>query len=238
VRSIIAKFLVCLAASLAATGCENKDPVVATDYETHLKDPHRNTDAAREANARAVKLIKDSKLDDAQKELKTALNEDLFFGPAHSNLGLVYLKQKKYYLSAWEFQYAAKLMPGKAEPLNNLGLVYETVGKLDDAAQTYEQALKIEPQTAEIEANLARVYVRTNHKDDRTRQLLADVIMKDQRCEWVSWAKDRLALMSVSSTMPATMPAIMPTGPSTQPATNDQGDPSAFATDHCRWLGR
>jgi hypothetical protein len=31
-------------------------------------------------------------------------------GPAHNNLGIVYYRQKKYYLAAWEFQYAAKLM--------------------------------------------------------------------------------------------------------------------------------
>jgi hypothetical protein len=31
-------------------------------------------------------------------------------GPAHNNLGIVYYRRKKYYLAAWEFQYAARLM--------------------------------------------------------------------------------------------------------------------------------
>jgi hypothetical protein len=32
-------------------------------------------------------------------------------GPAHNNLGIVYYRQKKYYLAAWEFQHAARLYP-------------------------------------------------------------------------------------------------------------------------------
>ncbi len=41
--------------------------------------------------------------------------------------------------------------------------------------------------------NLARVYVRGNREDERTRQLLGDIVLKDQRPEWVTWAKERLA---------------------------------------------
>ena len=42
---------------------------------------------------------------------------------------------------------------------------------------------------------VARVYVRTNRKDDKTRELLRNVIMKDQRPDWVAWAKERLAVI-------------------------------------------
>ncbi len=145
--------------------------------------------------ATAVELIKNGNLEEARKQLELALEADVFFGPAHNNLGNVYYMQKKFYLAAWEFQYAAKLMPTKAEPKNNLGLVFEQVGKLDDAAKYYEEALALEPDNTEVIGNLARAYVRENRKDEKTRQLLTDLIMKEDRPKWKAWAEERLKLM-------------------------------------------
>jgi len=178
-----------------AGGCRLSEPQEEPEYRTVAVDPRRDTQTARQHNARAVGLIKQDDLDDAEKALKTALAADTFFGPAHNNLGLVYYRREKFYLAAWEFQYAAKLMPGKAEPRHNLGMVLETVGKLDEAADWYEKALAIEPDRPEVVASTARLYVRSNRKDARTRQLLGEVVMKDQRPQWVSWARDRLAAM-------------------------------------------
>lgn len=181
---------------LSAVGCQRRRDLRLQDYETLANDPRRNTQAAREHNARAVEFLKDNQLEQADKELKAAMAMDLFFGPAHNNLGTVYYRQKKFYLAAWEFQYAAKLMPNRAGPRNNLGLVFEEVGKLDEATKWYEEALEIDPDAIEIVGNLARVYVRKNRKDEKTRQLLSEIVIKDQRPDWIAWAKERLALMS------------------------------------------
>jgi Flp pilus assembly protein TadD len=175
-------------------GCQT-DAMRCGQYETAAKDPHRDTQAANVHSAKAVALLKVNDLEQAEKELKAALAADLFHGAAHNNLGTVYFRQKKLYLAAWEFQYAAKLMPTKAEPRNNLGLVFEAVGKLDDAVKSYEEATQLEPGCIDVIANLARAYVRLNRNDDKTRQLLTDVVLKDHRPEWVSWARERLALM-------------------------------------------
>ena len=166
-----------------------------TPYKTLGTDSSRNTQKAAECNARAVELLKDNQVDAAEKELTEALTADVFFGPAHNNLGTVYYRQKKYYLCAWEFQYAAKLMPNKAEPKGNLGMVFEAVGKTAEATKYYEEALTIEPDDIETAANLARVLIAANRKDDRTRKLLDEIVMKDTRPQWVSWAKERLAIM-------------------------------------------
>ncbi len=179
-------FVVIVLASLVC-GCQSQAPVGG--YQTLPKDPRRDTDAARQHNAAAVKWIEADRLDDAEKELKDALTADLFFGPAHNNLGTVYFKQKKFYYAAWEFQYAAKLMTDSPQPRNNLGLVYEEVGRLDDAAKWYNEALQLAPDSVEATANLARLRIRNNQRDDRTRQLLGDVILKDPRPEWVAWAR-------------------------------------------------
>ncbi|HOF17631.1 MAG TPA: tetratricopeptide repeat protein [Phycisphaerae bacterium] len=195
-----------LACLLSLAGCQwGKSPETA-GYQTVAADPHRDTAAAQKLNAEAVKLIQDHHIDDAEKRLKAALAADLFFGPAHNNLGLVYFHQKKHYLAAWEFQYAAKLMPGKAEPRNNLGLVFEAVGKLDEAMESYEKALALEPESVDVAANLARAYVRKGRKDDKTRKLLGDVVMKDNRPDWIAWAREQLALMGTPP------PTTQPTG--------------------------
>ena len=180
---------------LAAWGCTRPSQDEALPYRTLGQDPSRDPEAAAAHNTRAVELMQEGKLDLAEKELQAAMQADLMSGPAHNNLGAVYFRQKKLYLAAWEFQYAAKLMPGKAEPRNNLGMVCEAVGKLDEAAKWYEEAYQLEPETVEIIGNLARVFVRTNRKDPRTRDLLREVVLRDQRPQWVAWARERLAMM-------------------------------------------
>ncbi len=198
-------------------GCQHLRPATraAAAYETLPKDPHRDTEAARQHQARGVQLLKDGQIDQASQAFQAALSADLLFGPAHNNLGTIYLRQQKYYLAAWEFQYAEKLMPHQAEPRNNLGLVYEAVGKLDDAAKSYERALDLEPENPRVTGNLARVYVRGNRTDDRTRKLLEAVVVRDNRPEWIAWARERLALMG------------KPRSTTTAPATPDPSEPPA-----------
>lgn len=200
--------------ALVATGCQTGETKQLSEYRTVAADPLRNTELARQHNAKGVESINSGNLEQAEKELKSALAADMFFGPAHNNLGTVYHKQKKLYLAAWEFQYAVKLMPNRAEPKNNLGAIFEAVGKLDEAAKWYEEALEIESDTPEIIGNLARVYVRANRNDDRTRELLADVVLKDQRPEWNDWAREHLTKMGG----PLPTATAQPT-PTTQPAT-------------------
>ncbi len=181
---------------ILSAGCQKPEPPAASqEYQTVAVDPQRDTDAARRFNAAGVAMLKDSQLDAAETEFKAALKADMFFGPAHNNLGMVYHRQKKLYLAAWEFQYASTLMPNRAEPRNNLGAVFEAVGKLDDAAEWYEAALQIEPDTPEVISNLARIYVREKRTDTRTRELLSEIVLKDHRSDLVEWAREQLAMM-------------------------------------------
>jgi len=65
----------------------------------------RNTVRAQELNARAADLI-GSEPGEAERLLREALGADLFFGPAHNNLGVLYLKEGKLYEAAGEFEWA------------------------------------------------------------------------------------------------------------------------------------
>ncbi len=195
-------YVIAVLLSALVIGCQNQSTTRFGQHQTSAKDPRRDTDSARRLNAEAVKLLSDDQAEEAEKKLKAALSADLFFGPAHNNLGTLYHRQEKYYQAAWEFQYAARLMPGKAKPKNNLGMVFEAVGRLDESAKWYEEALAIEPDNVEITGNLARVMIQTDRRSNKIRKLLSDIVMKDHRPEWVAWAREQLALIGQPETTP------------------------------------
>jgi Flp pilus assembly protein TadD len=191
------RVLILAVLTLTVLGCQ-KPMLSPEDYETVAKDPRRDTEKARLETAAAVRMIDSRQLDDAEKTLRGALVADVFYGPAHNDLGLVYFHQKRLYLAALEFQYAVKLMPNTTEPKNNLGMVFESIGRLEDAERCYDEALSIEPDNAQVTENLARVCVRLARKDDKTRKLLQAVVMKSDRSDWVAWARERLVTMGQS----------------------------------------
>ena len=86
-------------------------------------------------------------------------------------------------------------MPHQPEPRNNLGLVFEAIGRLDEAAKWYDEAVALEPDNPEILGNLARTLIRNGRRDDRTRQVLSDLVLKDTRPDWVAWAREQMALI-------------------------------------------
>lgn len=166
----------------------------ASPYLTVGPEPRRDTSAAARGNELALSLMAKSDYAGAEAALKQALVADVMFGPAHNNLGMVYYRQSRLYLAAWEFQYAIKLMPNQPEPKNNLGLVFETSGKLDQAVESFGAAMKLEPDNPQFLGNLARARVRRGDGGDDVRGLLEKVVADDGRREWVEWARERLAL--------------------------------------------
>jgi type IV pilus assembly protein PilF len=185
--------------ALGISGCSSASrPTSPATMPTALSSQaHPDTDAARQAHLKAMQLIGEKKYEDAEKLLTTALAADVAFGPAHNSLGVVYYHQSKYYAAAWEFQYAAKLMPYQSEPRNNLGLVFEHVGKLDEAVDWYQRASTMEPDNAVLIGNLARARYRRGDRDESVRDLLQSLLIKDTRSDWITWARERLALLKI-----------------------------------------
>jgi tetratricopeptide (TPR) repeat protein len=123
----------------------------------------RNPLQAVEANEEGLKHVKNGQFEQAEGCFRKAITADLFYAPAHNNLGLVLLEQKKYYEAACEFEYAAKLAPRSAEPRANLGLLFEAVGRWQEAEGQYEQALAVEPQNFAVMGH--RILRRANSID-------------------------------------------------------------------------
>jgi Flp pilus assembly protein TadD len=177
-------------------GCDATPKESATArYQTVAPGLKGNTEKARELNAQATELVLEERYDEATELLKDALTADVTFGPAHNNLGRVYYQKKQYYAAAWEFQYAAKLLPHHAEPRNNLGLVFEAVGDYDKAVGHYEEALLIEPNNPELIGNLTRSCLNRGDRGPEVRQLLNDLILRDTQPHWTEWARDKQRML-------------------------------------------
>jgi len=191
-------------------GCQANRSQGRADYQTVAVDPRRDTDKAVAQTTEAKAFLEAGKLEDAEAALKTALAADLLYGPAHNTLGAVYYRQKRFYLAAWEFQYAANLMKDRPEPRSNLGLVFEAIGKFGQAAEHYREALRLGPDNPQFLGNLARCRIRSNQHDAETRKLLEELIAKDTRPAWVEWA--RMELLKIPRAEPEAG------RPTTQPA--------------------
>lgn len=178
-------------------GCSSNGPNTEI---ISVADARADRPAAVNTNGKGVKALRDGDLERAEQLLTEAIRHDIGYAPAHNNLGALYLMTDQYYLAAWEFEYAAKLVPGDPRPRNNLGLVMEEIGRLDSAIEHYESAIVIEPDNPEYNGNLARTLSRSGGDDQRLRELLDHLVLIDTRPQWRDWAdREKLRLRSVST---------------------------------------
>jgi tetratricopeptide (TPR) repeat protein len=152
----------------------------------------RETSVAEKMNREAADLI-DSNPAKAEALLRDALTKDLFFGPAHNNLGVLFLHQKKLYEAAHEFEWARKLLPGNPDPRVNLALTLESAGRLGEAFKTYETALEVAPEDLAAIEGLASLALRTGRDDSRLQGWLEQIALGGTQTTWASWARERLA---------------------------------------------
>ena len=163
-------------------------------YATVAADPSRDEAVAAAETKRTAPFIQRGNWERAEEVLQRALKADVTYGPAHNNLGHIYLKQRRLYLASWEFEYAIKLMPGRPEPYYNLGVVYEEANSLDRAVDYYSKACSIAPDNMQFVGNLARTLLKRNACDPSVATLLAQLSLNDARPEWVQWAREQLAV--------------------------------------------
>ena len=178
----------CLSVPLAG-GCARIRHPRLQGYETIKASPTRNTRMAKAKHAKAIVLLEAGQLSAAEQMVNEALLEDREFGPAHNTLGKIYFDQQKLYLAAWEFEFAIKAMPSRAEPLNNLGLVMEEVGQFNEAVNYYSEARLLDEENAEYLGNLVRAMIRRGDDPLSMQNLLQDLVLADSRPDWAKWAR-------------------------------------------------
>lgn len=179
---------------LAASGCNSNRSRASTSPYTAQAEGVRDTARAERLCREASEYI-GTDAEKAESILREALAADLYHGPSHNNLGVVFLQQGKLYDAAGEFEWARKLMPGHPDPRMNLALVFESAGHTDDALAGYATALEVYPEHLPTIQALTRLQVRSGRQDDRTSEYLKTVAFRGENPEWRDWARLQLAKM-------------------------------------------
>jgi len=154
------------------------------------KSEVRNQQLAAELTNQATALLGEDPAK-AKQLLHQALKADLYFGPAHNNLGVLHLQRDELYEAAEEFDWARRLMPGHPDPRINLGLALEQGGKIDDALAAYASALEVYPNHLPAIQALARCQIRYRQRNGQTEKLLKEIFFRGS-AGWKSWAKNHL----------------------------------------------
>lgn len=180
---------VLVGAVLAIAGCRSEPPV---GPYTPPSEDDRDTARAEDLNRKAADLMKSDPIR-AEALLREALAADLFFGPAHNNLGVLFLEQEKLYEAAGEFEWAKKLLPGHPDPRVNLALVMERAGRNAEAMANYEAALEVWPSYLPALQGLASLTLRSGSSEDPSLAgWLQEISLRGEN-QWRTWARGRLA---------------------------------------------
>jgi len=153
----------------------------------------RNTAEAERLTREAAGMIGTDD-EGAESMLRLALGADLFHGPAHNNLGVIYLKRGELYEAAHEFEWARKLMPGHPDPRVNLALTLEAAGQGEEAVEAFTSALEVYPRYVPAMQGLARYTLRAGLKDERLAGWLDIIAVEGDTEEWREWARREVAI--------------------------------------------
>jgi len=151
------------------------------------RDPAKAEKLAREG----ADLVK-SQPDQAEALLREALTADLFCGPAHNNLGVLFLREGNLYEAAHEFEWARKLMPGTPIPRTNLALTLERAGHFKEALAAYDSALEVAPEHVPSMQGSARLRARMGDSSGRLREMARLIALRGETTEWREWARGQV----------------------------------------------
>ncbi|MFG0243488.1 MAG: tetratricopeptide repeat protein [Phycisphaerales bacterium JB054] len=158
----------------------------------------RNPLEAQRLTQEAARVL-DRDPEKAERLLREALTADLFHGPAHNNLGVIFLKRGELFEAAQEFEWARKLLPGLADPRLNLAMTLERAGRIDEALGEYRAALEVYP--GHIQTIQAMTRCRVRHRpgeiqdDPEVEADLREIALRGENGRWREWAQERLAVM-------------------------------------------
>jgi len=129
----------------------------------------------------------------ASELMLAALEADPYNGPAHNDMGVLYLRQSRLYDAATEFELARKLMPGNPDPRLNLGLTLEKGQLYERAFDAYSAALEVSPSHIRTIQAIARLTLRIDREDDRLTGMLEDISLRGETIQWRGWAQEQMA---------------------------------------------
>jgi cytochrome c-type biogenesis protein CcmH/NrfG len=105
--------------------------------------------------------------EEAKKHAQTAIEIRADFAPAHVNLGIALLRQRRVAEATAQMKRACELQPNWPDAYFHLGSVLMIEGKTGDAIQQFETTLRLRPDT--IHALKALAWIRATDSDPQWR---------------------------------------------------------------------
>ncbi len=192
-------FLWLIPSCLLVVGCVDCGTVSSPSPSSEQPKGVDNEGQAERYSQKGAQAMDRGDLRQAADYFQQAIECKFNYGPAHNNLGTVYLKRHELFKAARAFQQAASLMPRSSQPLNNLGMVYEAAGQYDKAAEYYELACRVSPNELYSMENLARVYLQQKIEPRRTVLLLQAILLHETREPWKQWAGANLQRLRLAA---------------------------------------
>ena len=121
------------------------EPVTAVDYLSRAIA--QDDDNPRTYNSRAVAYLNMQKLDEAEKDLTTALKKNPNFADAHNNLGSIYYRRGAYEKAIAAYSLAIDLAPDNVEFIVNRGMACRKIFNFEDAFDDFRRAMELAPDT-------------------------------------------------------------------------------------------
>ena len=188
-----------LLASTLGGGCKTQSHS-ASPYADSSEVLRQPLEAERLTKAGAKLLNSD---DDAAESLfRRALVADLYHGPAHNNLGIVFLNRNALYDAASEFEWARKLMPGHPDPRMNLGLTLERAGRVDEAIEAYAAALEVYPGHMPSLQAITSCAIRHDRELANVVSNLEEISLSGESEVWRDWARKSLSSATSVNQLP------------------------------------
>lgn len=174
------------ALAAVACGCASREQTVGP-YATQGAQQRRTVEAEA-LNRKAADLLQSDPMR-AEELLREALTKDLFFGPAHNNLGVLHLGRGELYEAAAEFEWARKLLPGHADPRINLAITLERAGRAGEALAAYKTALEVQPGSVVAMQGAAVIAVREGRQEPALAAWLEQIALAGESEPWRDWAR-------------------------------------------------
>ncbi len=94
---------------------------------------------------------------------------------SHTDLGAVYLQERRYEIALEEFTLATEIDPTLAVAYNGLGLIHAALGQDSQAEQNFRKSIQLEPNSSEAHNNYGNFLCARNRIDESIKEFMAAI---------------------------------------------------------------
>lgn len=94
---------------------------------------------------------------------------------SHTDLGAVYLQERRYEIALEEFTLATEIDPSLAVAYNGLGLIHAALGQDSQAEQNFRKSIQLEPNSSEAHNNYGNFLCARNRIDESIKEFMAAI---------------------------------------------------------------